>query len=135
MSGKGGKWGEGRVFCYEDDSTSPPSKFDVARGAGASNRLLAPRDRCGSACYFIGLHNASTSFGGRRCEPNFAPTSKLAIGRHIGAAIGYSLTSPSLVGSSPDMVSHLVECPQGAGSAHAWMDSYLDIICGSTPNI
>jgi hypothetical protein len=104
----------------------PPLKFDVARGTGAPNRFLAPRNRCGSASCFIGLQNAADSFGGRRCEPNFVPTPKLTIGSRIGAASGDALTSPSLVGSLPNMVSRLGECPQGAGSTHAWMDSYLD---------
>jgi hypothetical protein len=56
-------------------------KSDVVQDVGTPNRLLEPRDRCGSAAYFIWLQNTSASFGSLRCELNFAPTPKLAIGR------------------------------------------------------
>jgi hypothetical protein len=49
-------------------------KSDMTRGAGAPNRLLALRDRRGSAAYFIGLQNAPASIRARRCEPIFTPT-------------------------------------------------------------
>jgi hypothetical protein len=71
----------------------PPSKSDVARDADAPNRLLAPRERCGSIGCFIGLQNTPASFGGRRCEPSFAPTPKLAIERRMGGTGGDALST------------------------------------------
>jgi hypothetical protein len=90
--GGGGVGNRGRVFRYENDSTGLPSKFNVARGTGAPNQLLVPRDRCESVGCFIGLQNAPASFGDRRCEPNFILATILAIKRQIKNAGGDALT-------------------------------------------
>jgi hypothetical protein len=71
-------------------------RSDVMQGAGVSNRLLVPRDWCGSVSYFIGHQNTSTSFGGHRCGPNSPRPPKLAIERCIGTVGG---DAPSLLDS------------------------------------
>jgi hypothetical protein len=73
------------------DKVAHVVRSDVARGAGAPSRLLTLRGQREIVC-FIGLQNASASFEGHHCEPNFVPASILATGRHLGSAGGDDLT-------------------------------------------
>jgi hypothetical protein len=76
-----GKWEIGvGFFATRIRACRDARRSQSALGTGAPNRLLASRDRRGSAGCFIELQNVPGSFGSHRCEPIFCPDPILAVG-------------------------------------------------------
>jgi hypothetical protein len=61
--------GEGPVTGDAGSTGFEIVRSDVTCCTSVPNRLLAPRDRRGSTGYFIGLRNASASFGVAAVSP------------------------------------------------------------------
>jgi hypothetical protein len=61
---------------------------ELSRAAGAPDRILPRRGRCGGVGYFFGLEGAPAWFWERWCGPFFCPQAQLTRRAHFGSGFG-----------------------------------------------